>query len=152
MKKISVVLCFLFTVSIRMAVAQTAQVPLPGITHETETGYVYLVKPLLPEAVPAETAIRSGDNGMLTITSSPNPFTSHTLISCNLPEKGKMTLGITNMFGEVVKTFDENIMQAGTQVTDITAENLQPGIYTALLVFRTSDQVLMKVLRIVYTR
>jgi hypothetical protein len=56
------------------------------------------------------------------------------------------------MFGETIKSFEINVEQEGCQTMEVTSENLRPGIYTAMLVFKTSDNVTMKTTRMVYTK
>ncbi|MCX6306899.1 MAG: hypothetical protein NT040_18185 [Bacteroidetes bacterium] len=152
MKKNVLMLCLLFAFSVRMIYAQTSQAPVPLSDIVSESGYAGtsgamlpdMPRPALPEIqVPAD---------KLTMTSSPNPFTTHTVISCFLKEKGKLTLGIRNMFGETVKTFEDNIEQLGNHTIDVTSEDLRPGVYTAMLVFKTADNVLIKAIRIVYNQ
>ena len=86
------------------------------------------------------------------MVSSPNPFKDRTLITCTFPETGKFILEIRNMFGETVKNIEDNVGQKGTQTMEVTSEHLKPGIYTAMMMFKTSQNVMIKTIRIVYTQ
>ena len=90
---------------------------------------------------------------MLTLVSSPNPFTDRTTISCSLPEKGRLTLTIHNIFGETVKTLGDDVEHEGKYSVEVTSEKMRPGIYTAMLSLKTSGGlVLVKTIRIVYKK
>jgi hypothetical protein len=148
MKQIALTLCLLFTVTIGMICAQPMQpaTAIPGI--ENGSIYAFSMVPPQPDAIPASLVpVIKADQ--LTMVASPNPFTSRTEITFSLPGKGKVILGIRNMFGETVKTIEENADQEGDHSIEVTSEHLRPGVYTAILILKTSDNVMMKTIRIV---
>jgi hypothetical protein len=152
MKKFALMLCLLFTISIGMIHAQTSQAPasIPG--NDNSYTFTLPADPMVTPAAPADLTITPPQADKLTMVSSPNPFTSRTEITCVLPVKGKLTLVVRNMFGETVRTIEENVEQEGTCSMEVTSEHLRPGIYTAILVLKTSDNVMMKTIRIVYNQ
>jgi hypothetical protein len=149
MKKIALMLCLLFALSIRMIYSQTMELPAAYTGNDDGAGYVFSADPAMPDATPAQLTTASAQPEKLTMNSSPNPFTSATQITCCFPAKGKLILEIRNMFGETVKTITENVDQEGDHSTEVSSEHLRPGIYTAIAVFKTSDNVLTKTIRIV---
>jgi hypothetical protein len=152
MKKFSLILCLLFAVSVRMIYSQTAQLASGVTLNDNISDYSLLMEPILPDVVMSDQSIASPRAEKLTMVACPNPFTNRTIINCFLPVKGKLTLEIRNMFGSTVKTTELNIDQDGTHSIEITSEHLRPGIYTAMLILKTSDDMLMKTIRIVYNQ
>ena len=152
MKKIALMICVLIAFSIGMVHSQTSFGPVAGTTSEYEFNNGVVQGSILPIAIPAELPAAALTVDKISMVASPNPFTARTTINCILPAKGKLTLGIRNMFGESVKTLEENILQEGSHLIEVTSEHLRPGIYTAMLVFRTNDDVVIKTIRIVFNQ
>jgi hypothetical protein len=152
MKKITWMLCLLFAVSIRMICAQTLQSPAAIIDKANGSDYNLAVNSMLPDATPAEISGTPYQADKLNMISSPNPFTNQTLITCCLPAKGKLTLEIRNMFGETVRSIEDNVEQEGNHSIEVTSDQLRPGIYSAMLIFKTRDNTIMETIRIVYSQ
>jgi hypothetical protein len=152
MKKITLMLCLLFVFSMRLLFAQTLHLPLIIEEKSDKSEYSLVAVASTQVPVPAEMNTTFAALDKISMTSSPNPFTTRTQVTCCLPSKGKLSLGIRNMFGETVKTRESNVEQEGDCVLEVTSENLRPGVYTAILVFKTSDNVLTKTIRIVYNQ
>jgi hypothetical protein len=144
--------CLIFAASIGMTHSQITQGPAAILSSDNISEYTSTADSDSPDAKTAEPSGSTSQAGKLTMVASPNPFTSSTEITCDLPDKGKLMLGIRNMFGETVKTIEIIAEQEGSQSIEVTSEHLRPGIYTAMLVFKTSDNVMMKTIRIVYTK
>jgi hypothetical protein len=99
---------------------------------------------------PATPASETAADG-LSVGATPNPFISKALITCTLPDKGKLTLGIRNMFGESVKLYEAAVPEAGNWTANLSSESLKPGLYAVTVVFRTADRVMVKTVRIICT-
>ncbi len=152
MKKNTLIVSLLFLVSIGLTCAQTTPIVNAAYSGNNDSEYTVIQLPALPGATPAELTAKASVPGKLTMTASPNPFTNLTVITCTLPEKGKLVLGIRDMFGETVKTIEVAVEEAGAKSIEVTSENLRPGIYTAMLAFKTVDNLMINVVRIVYTK
>lgn len=59
----------------------------------------------------------------------PNPFTSKTVISFNIPEKGMTTLKVYDMLGQVVKVLVSEELSVGAYEYEFDAADLIPGNY-----------------------
>jgi|GEM_PF-2361760 len=149
MKNMTLIFCLLFVFSTRMMYSQSVQVPL-AISGDNALS----ANPFAVPSAPAASVLADIENPAhppvkLTMISSPNPFTSRTTITFTLPDKGKLFLEIRNMFGETVKSLEDNIEQEGSHSMEVTSEHLRPGIYTAIMVLKTNDNVFLKTIRIV---
>jgi hypothetical protein len=149
MKKIKQLFCLALVFSSLGVYAQTMDIPVSIATDNADHGNLQSVTVISAE--PAAAAITSQylPAVKLSMVSCPNPFTNRTSITCYLPVKGKLTLEIRNMFGETVNTIEDNVEKEGTCSLEVTSEHLRPGIYTALLMLKTSDNVMTKSIRIV---
>lgn len=67
----------------------------------------------------------------------PNPFTTESKVVYQVPENSEVTFNIINIEGKVVQNFDAIHNDAGEYTVDISANNLQPGIY--ILTMETAD-------------
>ena len=152
MKRISIVFSLVFTLSAGIIHAQTIQGPAAGIGNDNPMEYNIAAAPAMPGTARSTEGVELQPSDKLGLVASPNPFTTRTFISCVLPASGKLSLGIRDMFGETVKTFELNVEQEGAQSMELTSDHLRPGIYTAMLVFKTPDNILMKTIRIVCTK
>lgn len=61
----------------------------------------------------------------------PNPVRTSTEIVYSVPEDGKVTLVLTNMYGQTLRTLVNEVKEAGTYnvKVDLTDGNLQSGVY-----------------------
>jgi hypothetical protein len=59
----------------------------------------------------------------------PNPFNPSTIISYSLPEAGDVSLVVTNVFGQNVRTLVEERKQAGTYEVTFDGSELPSGVY-----------------------
>jgi hypothetical protein len=150
MKTITLYLLFAFTIGVINA--QTQQVPVNIAGNGEGADYSLTATPPVPDAVPADQVTIPQGTEQLTMAASPNPFKDRTLITCSFQATGKLTLEIRNMFGETVKSFEDNVAQVGDKSFELTSERLRPGIYTAMLIFKTSKSVMIKTIRIVYNQ
>ena len=76
-----------------------------------------------------ETTALSIVSDELFITNYPNPFTSTTNISYNLPEDGNVTLVVYNKLGQIVETLVSARQEAGTHKVEFGRSDLTPGVY-----------------------
>ncbi|MCX6270443.1 MAG: T9SS type A sorting domain-containing protein [Bacteroidetes bacterium] len=60
---------------------------------------------------------------------TPNPFSDYTDISYYLPEKGKVSLVITDLLGRTLLTAVDAVQDAGLKKEIIQLNSLAPGIY-----------------------
>ncbi|MCC6865121.1 MAG: Omp28-related outer membrane protein [Ignavibacteria bacterium] len=67
----------------------------------------------------------------------PNPFNPTTNIKFSLPKDGNVSLKIFNSTGQLISTYAEGFMKAGTYNADFDGSNLSSGIYFYTLT--TSD-------------
>jgi hypothetical protein len=137
----------LFALLINTMQAQTVQGPAAGSVNNNSDF-------ILPSAMPEGSDLLgvTHQKDKLTMISSPNPFSSRTVITCDFPSQGKAELGIRNMFGESVNTFITTVEQEGPMTFEVNSEHMRPGVYTALLVFKTGEDMLIKTIRLVYTK
>lgn len=59
----------------------------------------------------------------------PNPFNPVTNIKFSLPKSGNISLNIYNSMGQLVQTYAEGFMEAGSYNVDFDGTNLSSGIY-----------------------
>jgi hypothetical protein len=92
------------------------------IANETTGSYdnVNLLMPKLVSTV-------SDDD--YSISNYPNPFSSSTLISYNIPVKGFVTVKVYNVLGEMVATLVNAEQTAGSHNVEFESTNLQRGVY-----------------------
>lgn len=152
MKTITRTLCLLFALMIGEINAQTQQINVNIAGSDNGTDYSTTIDPIVPDATQADLTSAPQATDQLTMIASPNPFKERTVITCSFPATGKLILEIRNMFGETVKTIEENVSQTGDKSIEVSSERFRPGIYTAMLMFKTSKNVMTKTIRIVYNR
>ena len=75
--------------------------------------------------------ITLGGSNEFSIFNYPNPFSSDTKIVYTIPESGKVTLVVTDMFGKTLRTLVDEIQNAGTYSVQVNAAelNLKSGVY-----------------------
>ncbi|MBN1340720.1 MAG: T9SS type A sorting domain-containing protein, partial [Bacteroidales bacterium] len=59
----------------------------------------------------------------------PNPFGESTYVQAETTGKTSLSLEVTNLMGQVVKTLDKGEVNAGTHIFRISADDLIPGVY-----------------------
>jgi hypothetical protein len=59
----------------------------------------------------------------------PNPFNPSTIIQFGVPVAGRVTIKVSNLLGQEVKTLVDDFMAAGTHEVTFHAEGLPSGIY-----------------------
>lgn len=74
----------------------------------------------------------------------PNPSNGMTSIDYFIPEKGKVTLQIVNMLGQIMDTPVNNMEQQGMHTVNIDAQKLTPGIYYYSLSFKNNKALVKK--------
>ncbi|MDP1622244.1 MAG: hypothetical protein Q8M08_07880 [Bacteroidales bacterium] len=152
MKKNRLIIILWFTLSAGTVNAQTMQLPAVMADNVNSFDNTIAAQTLLSDGVAADQTINTNPADKLNMIASPNPFTSQTVITCYFPEKGKFLLGIRNMFGESVRLIEDYVEQEGNHCVEVTGDNLRSGIYTAMLIFKTKDNVMMKTIRLVYSQ
>jgi hypothetical protein len=149
MKKITLTLCLLFALAIGLINGQTLQVPVNMAGLSEDADYSAVPNPQVSGADKADLTSTPQVADQLTMTATPNPFKDRTLITCSFPATGKLILEVRNMFGETVKTIEDNVTELGDKSMEVTSDRFRPGIYTAMLIFKTSKNVMIKTIRIV---
>jgi len=77
----------------------------------------------IPDVEPAGVGtFRPGQN-------SPNPFNPGTTIRCNLPERSRVTLSVSDPLGRLVVTLVEREAQPGEHTAWIDGSRLASGVY-----------------------
>ncbi len=68
-----------------------------------------------------------------TLSSFPNPFSTHIAFDCYFPSKGFVSLHLYNAVGKVIRTIFQGELPAGTQRLDFDGTGLENGCYYAVL-------------------
>jgi hypothetical protein len=84
----------------------------------------------------------------------PNPFKSNTNIVYTMPEAGKVTLVITDMFGKTLRTLVDDNMAAGTHTVSVNASdlNLTAGVYLYRIEVAGETDNFVKVNKMVFAK
>ena len=85
--------------------------------------------------------------GKVQTSAYPNPFSSYTTISYNLPANGKVSVRIVDMQGRMVQELYNGYQQMGKKTVQWTPENVSKGIYFYQIVFDNniySDKLLFE--------
>ena len=90
----------------------------------------------------------NSDNN-LQFANYPNPFKGTTKLVYAIPANGMVTIEIHDIVGNKVMSIVDESQTAGDHFEMMEADNLQPGIYTATLIFRGADSVLKRTIKIV---
>jgi hypothetical protein len=149
MKKNMMITGLLLVFSMGNLFAQTGMMPAGLVDDKTESGSIIPINPAFPEHTTIVLNDVPDSDGKLSVVISPNPFSNHTSFICHLPAKGKLTLKIYNMFGESMMSFEDIIEEEGSHSIEMNSATFHPGIYTAMLVFKTRDNVVMRAVRMV---
>jgi len=97
---------------------------------------------LISKAVPLpEVSTFASNYGVspLNLEIHPNPIAEQSVITCYVPEHGKLSIQVINHLGQHVKTVADNLVPAGEYNFNFDKGNLIPGIY--LLVAETAGHV-----------
>jgi hypothetical protein len=98
--------------------------------------------------------ITAGNTKEFSIFNYPNPFNVSTKIVYTLPEAGKVTLVITDMFGKTIRTLVDESQTAGTYSIPVNAAelNLTSGVYMYRIEAAGTTENYVKVNKMIFTR
>jgi hypothetical protein len=91
-------------------------------------------------------------NSELKLANYPNPFEDNTKISYSLPFDGRVTLVLSNVSGQVVKTIINATQTAGDYNINISFADLNSGIYHATMRLKGNGEEMIKNIRLVKGR
>jgi hypothetical protein len=97
------------------------------------------------------TGIEPGNTGF-TLSVYPNPVKDKTSIEFNLERESKVTIGLYNMMGELVKSAGPSVYAAGKQQVFMDAANIPDGVYLMKVEFADNDQISTRLIKIVVSR
>jgi hypothetical protein len=92
--------------------------------------------------IPSTSALGTGVNlasENLEFTTYPNPFRGITTLEYTLPTDGQVMIEVYNLVGSKVRVAVDETQSAGTYSLKLDANDLQPGVYTAILKLKSSD-------------
>jgi len=81
-------------------------------------------------------------NKELKFNVSPNPFTTSTTITFDLPQSSKVNIFITNIYGIKISEVYNNFMEAGSYNITLDGSDLQPGMYFFIMETVTSIEMI----------
>ena len=138
-----------------------------GLFNSTET-YIGLADNILNELADAEyntipdAAINMGViNGVnvgitepdasadIHFDNHPNPFKGTTNFTYVLPADGHVTIELHDMVGNKVKQIHNGMQTTGEHEITMKAETLQPGIYTATLIYESAGNAVQRTIKII---
>jgi hypothetical protein len=98
--------------------------------------------------------ITVGGSKEFSITNYPNPFASDTKIVYTLPESGKVTLVITDMFGKTIRTLVDGFQAAGNYTIPVNAAelNMTSGVYLYRIEAAGATDTYVKVNKMIFAR
>jgi hypothetical protein len=98
--------------------------------------------------------ITAGGSKEFSIFNYPNPFANNTKIVYTLPESGKVTLVITDMFGKTIRTLVDDVQAAGTYTIPVNAAelNMTSGVYLYRIEAAGATDTYVKVNKMVFAR
>jgi uncharacterized protein (UPF0333 family) len=98
--------------------------------------------------------ITSGGSNEFSIFNYPNPFANNTKIVYTLPEAGKVTLVITDMFGKTIRTLVDESQAAGTYSIPVNATeiNMTSGVYLYRIEAVGATDTYVKVNKMIFAR
>jgi hypothetical protein len=79
----------------------------------------------------------------------PNPFSNYTTISYNLPYDGRATLEISNIMGNKLTTLADELQSSGNHTLKFNTNNLPSGIYFAKLRLKSSNDELIRTIKLI---
>jgi hypothetical protein len=143
----------LFTLTVKAKVPVTEATPIFNVQTGSEfaspTGTRYDNFDLKMSKV-----ISLGGSKDFSIFNYPNPFNANTKIVYTLPESGKVTLVITDMFGKTVRTLVDGFQTAGTYSIPVNAVelNLTAGVYLYRIEAAGTTDTYVKVNKMIFAR
>jgi hypothetical protein len=78
----------------------------------------------------------------LSFKNYPNPFNQNTMLSYSMPVEGNVTIDIYNLTGSRVARIENGNQTEGEYTCNWDARNMPNGLYIAMIVVKTSDDVL----------
>jgi hypothetical protein len=103
--------------------------------------------------IPSKSALGFGNNNEVAenieLSNHPNPFIGTTTLTYSIPENGEVTLEIYDMIGNKMKVEVDATQDAGNYSVIMDANELQPGIYTAILKYKTRDAVTTRAIKMI---
>jgi len=95
-----------------------------------------------------------GGSKEFSVFNYPNPFSVDTKIVYTLPEAGKVTLVITDMFGKTVRTLVDDFQNAGTYSIPVNAVelNLTSGVYLYRIEAAGATDTFVKINKMIFAR
>jgi len=103
--------------------------------------------------IPSMSALGFGNNNAISanieLGNHPNPFNGATTLTYSIPANGEVTLEIYDMVGNKVKVEVDATLDAGNYSVKMDANELQPGIYTAVLKYKTRDAVATRAIKMI---
>jgi len=95
-----------------------------------------------------------GSSKEFSIFNYPNPFRSNTNIVYNIPESGKVTLVITDMYGKTLRTLVSETQDAGIYTVDVNALelNLASGVYLYRIDVTGATETYSKINKMIFAK
>jgi hypothetical protein len=89
-----------------------------------------------------------------TMFNYPNPFKNTTTIAYTLPETGKVTLELTDMYGKPIKTLVSDVQETGAYTVEVDPFdlNMAPGVYMFNIKVEAATKTYVKVGKMILTR
>jgi hypothetical protein len=108
-----------------------ASVGITGTFHDSCVAVrnVYLEESTLAKLISGESSTASTPKDYKLSQNHPNPFNPSTVIAYSLPEAGDVSIIVTNVFGQKVRTLVEQYRQAGTYGVTFDGSELPSGVY-----------------------
>jgi len=98
--------------------------------------------------------ITKGGSKEFSVNNYPNPFKDNTKIVYTLPESGKVTLVLTDMFGKTIRTLVNEFQEAGNYSISVNSAelNLSSGVYLYRIEAAGATDTYVKVNKMIFTR
>ena len=142
---------FTLTVKAKAPIAEATQIfdVKPGSEFASPTGTRYDNFDLKMSKV-----ITTGGSNEFSMFNYPNPFSANTKIVYTIPESGKVTLVITDMFGKTVRTLVNEVQAAGTYSIPVNAAelNLASGAYLYRIEAAGATDTYVKTNKMIFAR
>jgi hypothetical protein len=119
-----------------------------GIASSYTASYLGGILIALKRAVATGIEELQDQSGMI-LSNYPNPFSGNTTVSYTLPYDGNVTLIISNLAGQVLKTAVSEIETRGDYILNIDLGDLQSGAYQATLSLKSDGKELIRTIRLV---
>ncbi len=103
--------------------------------------------------IPSTSALGFGQNSAfaenIKFSNYPNPFIGYTTLTYSIPADGEVVLEIYDIIGNKVKVAVDETQSAGNYTQKLDANTLQPGIYTAILKYKTNDKEVVRAIKMI---